>query len=776
MKDAFIGYPSEPVELVDNITAGISAFRDWNTPTRLYPWNELGGASSQIIAEVLEKIRQTELSFFDITIPNQNVFYEIGFATGLGKPIFLLLNNSLKGAMKQQLGLGIFDTQRLKLYRNGTDLANIIRDASVPYLQSRTRLNSDSRQPLFFLHHKEKIEFATSYFSCVKSQKMGLRSFDPEEDTRLPLDRAFREISTSAGIFLSLLPPTIKDSDEHNLRSFLLAGIADACNIPRVILKYGEFDTAFDLRDGVIVAKDRQIIQDSVFGLLPFIHEYQQTQNEPVRTVAKSHLMNLSLGATAAENEMNSLDDYFLETREFRRTLRGEARLVVGRKGVGKTAIFWQVRNRLRANRANSVLDLRPDGYQLRKLSEIIEEKFSEATHSHTMTVFWEYVLYLELAHKILDDDRASYGRDHRLIDKYSSLRDAYENVDEFREGDFSERLLRLIGRLRQELNAELDDVSGKILTTPKITELIYKTDFPKLRETIIEYLKEKNKTYILVDNLDRGWSTSGVTESDIRIVQCLIDAGRRIERTVQKENVSLSTTVFLRDDVYEWLVSEVGDRGKDSTVRVLWREPELLHQLIQLRLDVGSLELSIDPSLKWSDISTGTIDSQDIFDFLIHHSLWRPRSLLDLIELCLSNASLAGRSKIEPEDAQQAAKTYSTDMLRDLNFEVRDVFPEADKIIYSYAQESSRLDQRKVERIAKKQLKDDEQSKKFVEMMLWFGFFGIVGQNNQESYIFDHGYDLDLLISHAGRADNPILCIHSLFRHALSIHSDLLF
>jgi hypothetical protein len=39
--------------------------------------------------------------------------------------VFLTLNDALKDAMKRQVELGLFDTQRLKRYRNGTDLATI---------------------------------------------------------------------------------------------------------------------------------------------------------------------------------------------------------------------------------------------------------------------------------------------------------------------------------------------------------------------------------------------------------------------------------------------------------------------------------------------------------------------------------------------------------------------------------------------------------------------------------------------------------------------------
>ena len=209
MRDAFFGYPSQPQELVDNITAGVTTFREWRTSTIIHVWAELDGTSSPIILDLLRSIRDCEASFFDISVPNQNVFYEIGYALGIGTPVFLTLNDALKGSMTRQVELGLFDTQRLKRYRNGIDLANIIRDAREPYQQALPGVLADQRQPLYFQHHLAKIEFATSYFACVKQQKLGLRVHDPEEDHRLPMNRAYREITASAGVFLSLLPNTI---------------------------------------------------------------------------------------------------------------------------------------------------------------------------------------------------------------------------------------------------------------------------------------------------------------------------------------------------------------------------------------------------------------------------------------------------------------------------------------------------------------------------------------------------------------------------------------
>lgn len=114
MKDAFFGYASEPQELVDSIKAGINKFRRWGTGTTIHPWSELDGPSVPIVPRILKSIGDREASFFDISVCNQNVFYEIGYAVGFGKPVFLIINDAFKEAVKRQVDLGLFDTPSVK--------------------------------------------------------------------------------------------------------------------------------------------------------------------------------------------------------------------------------------------------------------------------------------------------------------------------------------------------------------------------------------------------------------------------------------------------------------------------------------------------------------------------------------------------------------------------------------------------------------------------------------------------------------------------------------
>lgn len=103
-----------------------------------------------------------------------------------------------------------------------------------------------------------------------------------------------------------------------------------------------------------------------------------------------------------AENELNDLSDYYLRTDAYLRAERGEIRIVVGRKGSGKTALFARLRDEKRRNRSNLVVDLRPDGYQLIKFREDVLSAVQIGTLNHIVTALWDYVLLLEVAYKIL--------------------------------------------------------------------------------------------------------------------------------------------------------------------------------------------------------------------------------------------------------------------------------------------------------------------------------------------------------------------------------------
>src|SRR5262249_53277022 len=145
--------------------------------------------------------------------------------------------------------------------------------------------------------------------------------------------------------------------------------------------------------------------------------------------------------------EATQLSNYFLETEQYRLTLSGELNVILGRKGSGKTAIFIQTRDKIRADKNNIVIDLAPEGFQLIKLKEFILNQLSHGTRKEFIAAFREYLMWLEIAYKILEKDERRIRYDARLIEPFERLKMAYKQRVAG-VGDFAVRLSDLTERI----------------------------------------------------------------------------------------------------------------------------------------------------------------------------------------------------------------------------------------------------------------------------------------------------------------------------------------
>ena len=120
------------------------------------------------------------------------------------------------------------------------------------------------------------------------------------------------------------------------------------------------------------------------------------------------------------------------------------------------------------------------------------------------------------------------------------------------------------------------------------MTELLYTHDLRKLRRKVSEYLDFKELVWVLFDNLDKGWSTHGVDAIDAVVLRCLVDAGRKLEREFRKAGHKFHCIVFVRNDVYDHLMRNSPDFGKESRAPLDWSDPDMLREMLRLRLASG--------------------------------------------------------------------------------------------------------------------------------------------------------------------------------------------
>ena len=452
-------------------------------------------------------------------------------------------------------------------------------------------------------------------------------------------------------------------------------------------------------------------------------------------------LASLDMGSSTAENEFVSLGEYYVQTDQFRRTLRGEVRIVVGRKGSGKTAVFAQVRDHIRSDRNQIVLDLKPEGYQLRKFKEQVLDLLEDGTREHTITAFWEYLLLLEAAYKILEKDRILHLRDHDTYEPYQELAKVYKEDRYHQEGDFSERMLRLVEQIAAIFKAKHPGASELRLTREQVTGLLYLHDIRQLRIQIERYMAFKTGLWILFDNLDKGWSAHGLTDDDLLIIRCLLDAGRKIEQTLQGKGVDCHTVVFLRNDIYSLLVEATPDRGKEARASLDWSEPDLLRDMLRRRLIYNGLDRRTSFEELWRMIAVSLVDGEESSQYLIERSMMRPRFLLNLLSHCRGYAVNLGHEKIEADDIRRGLDAFSTDLIYDIDLEIRDVLPFAEDVLYTFFGQPALLREQDISVLLNQKF-DVDQCQKIFDILLWYGVIGVIRQNGSEAFIYSVNYD----------------------------------
>ena len=442
-----------------------------------------------------------------------------------------------------------------------------------------------------------------------------------------------------------------------------------------------------------------------------------------------------------------------MQTDEFCRAQRGEVNLVVGRKGSGKTALFLQLRDRIRADKRNVMVDLKPEGYQLIKLKEDLLSYLTEGSRQHLITAFWEYLLLLEVTYKVLEMDRVTHKHNHEIYQMYVDLETTYKAENFSTQGDFSERLLMLSGRIAAEYRARFGDAADTKLTADDVTSLVYAHDIRLLRERLSAYLGAKQSVWILFDNLDKGWNTGGVDAIDTIVLRCLVEAGRKIERDMRKREQRFYCLIFIRNDVYELLMKGSADYGKDMRVVLDWTDPDMLREMLRLRLVSGiqGVDSAVTFEQVWRTICVSHYRGEDVAAYFIERSMMRPRNVLKMFAHSRGFANNFNHSKIDESDIEKGMKAYSQDLLVELDHELADVFPQGPNILYALLDRPSTATRAELHGLFLASGLDEETADRVFGFLLYYGVIGLQIENDVQ-YIFDVNYDSKILTTRAQR------------------------
>jgi hypothetical protein len=556
-------------------------------------------------------------------------------------------------------------------------------------------------QPLYVIKSPVENDGMIKLMSVIKKSRLRFRTFDSKEIARISVHEAYRQTVSSRAVILHLLGKDTRGASVHNAR----------CAFIPTALK-----------------------------LTP--------------------LEQIDLGDLAAENEIRALDSYFVPTAQYQQVRTGHARLVVGRKGSGKTALFYAVRTTFRPSKSHLVLDLKPEGHQFTKLREAVLSELTVGVQQHILTAFWNYLLVMELAHQILHYDVNTAYRDARLTPAFDRIAELYGTDDEMEQADFSERLLKLV----DQIVARGKEIKS-LQSTGEITQLIHAESIRELNDAVTEYLGlTRRDVWLLFDNLDKGWPIQAVRQEDILLLRALLGATRKLQRQFETRGIELVSVVFIRNDIYQHLILEPAERGKETAAMLDWNDVELLKDLLGRRIAQSTnSSLSFDDA--WATFFTPHVRGEDSFQFIVTRTLMRPREVLRFVRECVSTAINRRHERVTEADILDAEVRYSADALVDISLEMKDIKPEFDNVPYAFIGCRTFLSAVEVEQKLREVGIRDEEVANVVPLLLWFGVLGIYVGEDEERYSYQYEHDPRRMT--AG-LKNYGYCIHPAFRVAL--------
>lgn len=758
LKSAFFAYAAEPRHIGFSVEAACRAVSSPAKHLAIKPWSVMEVFGASIPDEVRAAIEAADIFFCDITVPNLNVYYEIGYAIGTGKLVGPFVNIAHKDAEKNINKDSLFDNIGYKRYENAEQLAQALVHLPNTELLELYERPINHQQPIFILDTYRKTDFRNAIVSALKASKVFSRSFDPVEVPRLSTVSTIADVTSSSGVIVPFLGPTIQDFERHNLRGAFVAGLSYGLGRDTLLVQMHDPEKPpTDYGNNIAFVRDQGRIVELVSEFSKAALLATQSISPRNKTSKRSDLQKLTLGASAAENEFSVLGEYFVETAEYTCALRGEAHVVAGRKGSGKTAIFFQARDKFCHTRQTLVTDLRPESHQLSLFREELLKVAKLGVFDHTLAAFWYQLILSELLLSIRRESASRSRFDPNAFEQSVRLATLLQRHSVAETGDFTGRINGLVKDVIAEIRKL--EKQGQAVTAKHLTNFVFQGAIAKLKTALIEKSGRFTKIVLLFDNIDKGWPVTGVDEFDVRLIRLLIETLDKIKRDLSAAGREFLSIVFLRNDIYELMVSQTPDRGKSGQIVIDWTDRAKLRQLIfeRIKSSTGRQETF---EVLWSRFFCERAGNRPSFDYLVDHCLMRPRFLINIIEKAIANGVNRGHKQVQEDDCADAVRHHALDLVSDFGYEIRDVSGLPEDLLYAFVGVTELLTYPEILACLQKACVQEDRIELALKLLLWYGILGIATRDGIAKYIYDYDYNYKRLVAEVDFFDSDRLYV----------------
>jgi hypothetical protein len=352
-------------------------------------------------------------------------------------------------------------------------------------------------------------------------------------------------------------------------------------------------------------------------------------------------------GNEAAEDEnIDRLKEYYFKNFVYNKiTADLSLRILVGHKGVGKSALFTVAMAEDKENGKLPIL-IRPDD---------IADLGQTSSSFLQMIRDWKKGLKRIIAAKVFN----SIGLES--------------------QAGFFTKAANYGGQLISFLSESIITLKEKISLEPT-------------QDKLLKAFLSTQKINVYIDDLDRGWQSR---KDDIQRVSALLNA----IRDLSNENKGINFKISLRSDVY-YLVrtsDESTDKIEGSVIWYSWTNHEILLLLIKRietffgnsfkiesykNLRQAQLAVYLDPIFEKRFAGAGKWSDVPMYKVLMSMIRKRPRDLVKLCTLGARQAQSAGQSKIGTDHLREIFEEYSQGRIQDTVNEYKSELPDIERLL----------------------------------------------------------------------------------------------
>lgn len=434
-------------------------------------------------------------------------------------------------------------------------------------------------------------------------------------------------------------------------------------------------------------------------------HQTKQQGGRPTGSGKFRFVRQDSIGAADAEDDLAFLKDCFVDNGDLDvlRDMDDPKRIVLGRTGSGKTALLLRL-----AEEESRVIQINPENLALSAVANSKLLNFSLQLGVNLDVFFkllWRHVFTVEILrqhfhiknesekNRFLEKIRNFFSSDNRETEKMMSFLEgwgkSYWKDTEFRVKEiavnFENELKATLGSTIDPfyINIERVDMMSaeqKANSIERVHQVLNQVHAKQLSEVITQLGKvlEKDKVdyYITIDRLDENW-----VDDKLRylLIRALLETIKEFRRTKHVKII-----VALRYDLLTRVFRNTRDvsgfqeeKYESLYLHLDWTWDRLI-ELLDKRIDFLVKKRNPKRVVTHYDVLPPVIGKKEAIDYIIEHTLMRPRDVIHFFNHCIRQAE--GRARLTVDMIRHAEGEYSRARLDFLFDEWKANFPNLER------------------------------------------------------------------------------------------------